>query len=697
MCLHSFFPGRLIWVLALLTAAGGAALGAGREERPLAADWRFHRGAPDGDAAAPAYDDAGWTAVAVPHTWNAQDGQDGGGDYYRGDGWYRRRFTVDDNWRERRVFLEFDGANRTAEVFLNGQRVGAHRGGFARFRFDVTAALNFTSPNVLAVRVSNRGDDNLIPVSGDFTFEGGLYRAVRLVATDAVHVDLLDHASPGVYVHPARVTAQRADLEVRSLLANDLDQPVDLTVTVTISDATGATVVRSEASRTLAAHSRSETKQPLTVDQPHLWAGRADPYLYRVRVEIRRDGVVCDAVTLPCGLRFFAVDPAHGFSLNGQPLDLHGVCRHQERRNQGWAITDGDERDDMAMIRELGATAVRQSHYQQSQLWSDLGDQYGLIMWAELAYVNDAKDDPEFFANAKEQLRELIRQNYHHPAICFWSIGNETFVRDPKTVAPDTNDRLLRALAAVVRAEDDTRLSTYASNGDVTEPRATHPDVIAFNHYFGWYRGSVDDFAPWLDRQHVLRPDLRIGMSEYGVGANPSQHEETARQPMPNGPWHPEEWQTHFHETYWQALAARPWVWGKFIWCMFDFASDGRNEGGTPGLNDKGLVTHDRRVRKDAFYWYKANWSNEPVLYITSRRFTPRTEAVTPVKVYSNAAEVELKVNGRSLGRRQSTNHIFLWPAVNLTPGVNHIAATATAGGAALADACEWLFAPVKE
>jgi beta-galactosidase len=684
--------------MSIALAAGGSSARAAvvdppRQEVALTAGWRFHQG-PVPHASDAALDDSTWEAVALPHTWNARDGQDGGGNYFRGDGWYRRHFRVEPAWAGRRVFLQFDGANRSAEVFLNGRRLGLHRGGFARFRFDATAAIDFAGDNVLAVRVNNGAADNLIPVSADFTFFGGLYRGVSLVATGRVHVDLLDYASPGVYVRPSKVTAQAAELDVRVKLANDDDAPRQVQVRVTVLDAGGEPVQRVETAAALAAHARGEADQPLVLAHPHLWNGRADPYLYSVRTEVLAGGTVCDAVTLPLGLRFFSVDPEHGFSLNGRHLDLHGVSRHQDRLNQGWAVSAADEREDFALIRELGATAVRQSHYQQSQHWSDLGDRYGIVLWAELAFVNEVKDNPEFFANAEEQLRELIRQNYQHPSICFWSIGNETFVRDPKVTPADANDRLLAALAAVAKAEDDTRLSTYASNGDAGEPRAAHTAVIAFNKYFGWYGRTPEDFAPWLDAQHRQHPELCLGLSEYGAGANVAQHEENPRQPAPGGPWHPEEWQAHFHEVYWQALAARPWVWGKFIWNMFDFASDGRNEGGTPGRNDKGLVTYDRRTRKDAFYWYKANWSDEPVLYIASRRFTARTQPVTTVKVYSNADTVDLRVNGVSRGPRTSANRIFLWPDVELAAGENRIEVRARRDGRELEDHCQWTYTP---
>jgi beta-galactosidase len=466
-------------------------------------------------------------------------------------------------------------------------------------------------------------------------------------------------------------------------------------VRVTILDATGAAVASVQKIKPLEALSRGEVSQRVSLVQPHLWDGLRDPYLYQVRTEVLVNGVVRDALDQPLGVRFFSVDPDKGFMLNGRPLELRGVNRHQDREGLGWAIGETEDLEDMALILELGCNAVRTSHYQQSPLWYDLANGKGVILWTEIPFINDVVDTPEFFENCREQLRELIRQNYNQPSILFWGIGNETFVRNEALTAADANDRLLRELAAVVREEDSTRLSSYASNGNVTEKRATFTDVVGFNQYFGWYHDAPEDFISWLDQQHALRPDLKIAMSEYGAGANPDQHETSARKPVASSQWHPEEWQSHFHEVYWQALAQRPWVWGKFIWCMFDLASDGRNEGGVPGRNDKGLVTFDRKTKKDAFFWYKANWSDQPVLYITSRRFTPRTEASTSVKIYSNAKSVELSVNGASRGKQTSRNHIFVWANVTLVPGENHVEARAEIAGQKMTDRCTWRYVPV--
>lgn len=687
---HSKFFWSVCWFAACAAVFGAEATTHERLTLPLVSDWKFHKGTVEG-ADAPNFADASWEAVTLPHTWNVEDGANGGG-YFRGDGWYRRQFEVPREWSGKRVFIQFDGANRTAEVFLNGERLGLHRGGYSRFRYDITPILKSAEKNVLAVRVSNAANDNMIPVSGDYTFFGGLYRAVSLIATEPVHIDLLDHASPGVFVEQTNVTPARAELQVRVRLVNDSETPVDAQVNTVISDATGKSVLTVQRSVQLGALERREIKVPAVLLKPHLWDGQADPYLYRINTYVQTPPTGIDSVSLPLGVRTYTVDRERGLLLNGHYLDLHGVNRHQERDGKGWAVSEADEDEDMAIIEEMGCTFVRQSHYQQSQHWQDLGDRRGMIMWAEVAFGNEVKDNPEFFENAKEQLRELIRQNLHHPAIFFWSIGNETFIRDKKLMPPDSNDRLLRALAAVAREEDPSRLSTYASNGDATEPRAGVADVIGFNHYFGWYHGALQEFATWLDLQHENRPDLRIGMSEYGAGANVAQHDDPTHQPVAKSQFHPEEWQATFHEAYWQTLEKRPWVWCKVIWVMFDFASDGRNEGGTPGRNDKGLVTTDRKTRKDAYYWYQANWSTHPVLHLTSKRFTARTQPSTPVKVYSNLDTVELRVNGTSLGQKTSTNHIFVWPEVNLNPGNNEIEVRGNKDGRDLVDHGTWTY-----
>ncbi|HST54163.1 MAG TPA: glycoside hydrolase family 2 TIM barrel-domain containing protein [Pyrinomonadaceae bacterium] len=674
----------LIFVLVFLNVCAAAAAPNPREEQNIDSGWKFHLGDIE-SAEAEAFDDGAWAAIDLPHTWNARDGEDGGNNYFRGTGWYRKHFVAPRAWADRQVYLQFDGVNRRADVYLNGQLLGTHTGGFARFRFDATPYLKPGTENVVAVRVNNEGNA-VAPTVADFTFFGGIYRGVSLLVTNRVQIETLDYASPGVYLKQVHVSPERADIDVTVKLSNHEQRAAGLRVRTLITDARGATVKETASTSKLDADSRGQVAERLSLERPHLWDGLRDPYLYKVYVEVYENDALRDRVEQPLGLRFFSVDADEGFFLNGRHLGLHGVCRHQDRLDKGWAISDADEREDFALIREMGATAVRVAHYQQSQLWYTLADEQGVVMWAEIPFVGDAIDTPSFFDNAKEQLRELIRQNYNHPSIMFWGVGNET--RQPAA------DALLAQLAVTVRLEDPTRLSTYASDHADDDTKNWHTDLLAFNRYFGWYSRSAEDFAKWADAVHERFPRALLAVSEYGAGASVRQHELNPKRPEPGGHWHPEEYQSAFHEAYWNAISARPYLWATFVWNMFDFAADQRDEGDAPGRNDKGLVTYDRKTRKDAFFFYKANWSTQPVLYITSRRFTERTEATAPVKIYSNAGPVELFVNGISQGKRTGEGRIFRWAAVTLKRGENTVEARAGGDGRRLEDRCVWNYTP---
>ncbi|GJF33605.1 beta-galactosidase [Kitasatospora sp. NE20-6] len=653
----------------------------------LNSDWRFHQGDVAG-AQAPAFDDGAWSALSVPHTWNAQDGADGGGNYYRGVGWYRRRITVPEDLSGKMLFLQFAGANQVADVWIDGTHLGRHQGGYSRFRFGATANLTPGRESVLAVKVTNADNPDIAPLSADYTFQGGLYRNVSLYAVDKLAVRMLDHAGPGVYLRQRSVTAASATVDVRATVFNNNTTSRSLVVRAVVTDANGTIVAdRSSAPQTIGADSGADVVQTLTIADPRRWNGLADPYRYSATVEIRDAvaGKVTDVVTEPLGLRSFSLDPAGGFSLNGKHLDLHGVNLHQDRAGVGWAESDADHMQDFALIRELGATAVRMAHYQHDQKDYNLADATGVVVWAEVPLVNGTTNSAAFTASTQNQLRELIRQNYNHPSIVFWGIGNEQRTDDTAT------NNLLASLAALVRSEDPDRLSAYANNLGNDAKVAGHADTTAYNKYFGWYGGSYNDLGGWADSLHKAEPNRTFALSEYGAGANITQH---ALNPSGYGSgFHPEEYQALLHEASWKQLAARPFVWGSFVWNMFDFASDGRNEGGQRGINDKGLVTRDRSTRKDSFYWYKANWSPEPTLHITSRRWTARTDATTEVKVYSNATEVTAVLNGTSLGKRNSSDRIFKWTGVKLRQGTNTLTVTASIAGATHTDTVTWTLA----
>lgn len=662
-----------------------------RQEMPLNEQWRFRFGATEHPEKL-SREPADWTAISLPHTWNAADGADGGGNYARGIGWYLRQFRADPAWKHRRVFIQFDGASRSAAVYLNGQVIGEHVGGFARFRFEITDALKFDADNVIAVKVSN-AEDGLPPISADFTFFGGLYRGVKLFATDPLHIATLDHASDGVYVTPKKVSAAQAEVSVMAKIRNDAARTEQVRLRVELVAGDGRTVASKDALQEIAGWGDAIFEQTLALSNPRLWNGRQDPYRYTVRVSVLVSGQTKDVVTQPIGLRYFSVDPDKGFFLNGQHLDLHGVCRHQDRAGKGWAIDAADDREDFALIREMGANVIRVAHYPQSELWFDLADENGLIVWAEIPVVNEVAPAPAYADTARQQLRELIRQHYNRPGICFWGVGNETREMGESSGREKPNgpvaNALIAELAALARQEDPTRLSVYASHHRSDDTKNFHTDVLGYNKYIGWYGGAAKDFAAWADELHRRFPTLRFSVSEYGAGASIAQHDDGSRKPEPGGGWHPEEYQTYFHETYWRALRERDYVWGKFIWNMFDFAADQRSEGDTSGINDKGLVTYDRKTRKDAFYFYKANWSTEPVLYIASRRFVQRTAKEVEIKVYSTAERVELFINGVSCGTRAGDQRIFRW-RTELSKGVNRIEARAQGDTGAMRDECTW-------
>ncbi|SFE05825.1 beta-galactosidase [Actinacidiphila alni] len=648
--------------------------------------WRFTKGDVAG-AQAPGFDDSGWQSVSVPHTWNAADGGDGGGDYYRGVGWYRRHVTLPASMAGKMLFLQFAGANQVADVWIDGVHIGQHQGGYARFRFGVTGSLTPGKDSVIAVKVTNASNADIAPLSADYTFQGGIYRNVSLWAVDKLMVRMLDYAGPGLYVRQRSVTAASATVDVTARLFNNDVTSRSVTVRAVVTDATGTIVAeRGSAARSIGANTALDVVQTLTVAGPRRWNGVTDPYLYSVTVEVRdaATGSITDVVTEPLGLRSFGLDAATGFSLNGTRLSLHGVNLHQDRAGEGWAVSNNDHSQDYALIKELGATAVRLAHYQHDQMEYNLADAAGLVVWAEIPLVNSVTNSAAFTASTQNQLRELIRQNYNHPSIVFWGIGNEQNTDDAATNA------LLSSLAALAASEDPDRISTYANDLGNDAGVAGHADTTGFNKYYGWYTGSAADLGTWADSLHTAEPDRTFAISEYGAGANTAQHALNPARPVPGGPSHPEEYQAMLHEASWKQLAARPYIWGSFVWTMFDFASDGRNEGGQPGINDKGLVTRDRAIRKDAFYWYKANWSTAPVLHLTSRRWTTRTDASTEVKVYSNSTAVTAALNGVPLGTLTGADRVFTWTGVTLRPGVNTVTATAVIDGATYTDTVTW-------
>src|SRR5256714_1714973 len=445
-------------------------------------------------------------------------------------------------------------------------------------------------------------------------------------------------------------------------MRSDYAMQQEVEVQAKILDAKGKTVANAWTDASIQGQSTADATCHVTIPQPHLWDGVRDPYLYRAVVEVTRGKTVLDRVVQPLGLRYYSIDPETGFFLNDRHYSLHGVNVHQDYPNKGWATGPKQIEENYRLIREVGCTVVRMAHYQHPEYEYGLCDRTGIVVWAELALVNRIRTTKAFQDNAKQQLRELIKQNFNHPSICFWSLYNEIGSGENLGLVKDLND--------LAHQLDGTRLTTAACSNKMEHPGNWIMDITGINRYWGWYGRSQEYWPQWLDELHGYFPDRAFAISEYGAGASVKQHEVyPTTHPAPGGLWHPEEWQGIFHETAYGAMKQKPWLWGTFLWVMFDFAADQRKEGDHMGRNDKGLVTADRKIRKDTFYYYKANWTTTPFVYITSRRFTVRPPGETTLKVYSNCDVVELFLNGKSLGRRGGTNHVFVWNDVTLKLG----------------------------
>ncbi|WP_196778119.1 glycoside hydrolase family 2 protein [Lentzea aerocolonigenes] len=651
----------------------------------LDSGWRFLRADVPG-AEAPLFNDSSWSSVSVPHTWNALDGQDGGSNYYRGIGWYRKHFTPAASLAGRRLWLQFDGVNQVADVWVNGVRLGQHRGGFAGFRFDATSSLKLGQDNVVAVKADNRAAADVAPLSADFTFFGGIYRHVSLTGVDPLGVRMGDYGGPGVYLRQRSLSDASASVEVTTRSWNNRGSAARVRVRAVVADHAGVVVGESvSAVRSVNAATGFDTVQTVTIPRPHRWNSKADPYLYSASVEIidADTGVAKDVVTQPLGLRLASVDASSGFSLNGKRLRLNGVNAHQDRQNAGWAVSADQQREDFDLMDEMGVNALRTAHYQQAANVYDLADARGYVVWTEIPLVNEVADTAAFRANAQQQLLEMIRQNFNHPSIAFWGIGNEQ-----KTSNTATNN-LLRDLAASVRAEDSGRLSTYASHIGDLDPVSSHADLAAYNKYYGWYDQSSTGPGAWADRLHARDPLRKIALSEYGAGGSVVQHEENPSPPVTTSRWHPEEYQTLVHENSWAQLKTRDFLWGTFVWNMFDFAVDSRSEGDTLGRNDKGLVTYDRSVRKDAFWFYKSQWTDTPFVHLNSARWTSRTVASTTVRAYGTTDNVQLLLNGVAVGAPKPRADVHTWP-ITLRPGANTVTITGTRDGRAYTDTATW-------
>lgn len=577
------------------------------------------------------------------------------------------------------------------QCLCNGKHIGEHRGGYGAFVFEITDKVEYGKENTLLVRVNNGEQLDVMPLVGDFNFYGGIYRDVHLLLTDNLCISPLDYASSGVYLIQQQITDKQAAICARINLSNGTGELRKAVLRLQVNDGK-KTVYETEKEVSMIPHTDVQVENiEFILKNPRLWNGTQDPFMYQTVVTLIKDGKELDKVEQPLGVRYYITDPDKGFFLNGKHLPLHGVCRHQERAEVGNALYPVHHEEDTRIMLDMGVNAVRLAHYPQATYMYDLMDKYGIVTWAEIPFVGPGGyadkgfvDQPSFRENGKEQLKEMIRQHYNHPSICFWGLFNELKEQGDNPV------EYIKELNAMAHREDPTRPTTSASNQDGALNFIT--DHIAWNRYDGWYGATPATLATWLDATHKNHPEIKIAISEYGAGASIYHQQDSLVQTVPGSWWHPENWQTEYHIQNWKIINERPYVWASFVWNMFDFGAAHRMEGDRSGINDKGLVTHDRKIKKDAYYFYRANWNPEPMIYIAGRRNVNRVKPLVDVQVFSNVEEVILIVNDCQCRRMKPDSlKVCLFKEVPLRKGRNEIEVRASDSKKQLIDRCTWI------
>jgi len=629
-----------------------------------------------------------YTEVSLPHTWNT-DALAGKPDYYRGIGSYFKIMNIPAAWKSQKVFIRFHGANSVTDLYVNGKHVGQHKGGYTAFSWDISSHLNFGGRNTIWVRVNNAIDLDLMPLVGDFNTYGGLYRGVEFVVTPKTHLSLGDFGSDGVYVNTSRISSERAEVNVSAIVEGT---PGDVAeVRFRLRDGAQATVDSLIRRIKISENGKADVAALFSVHNPRMWNSVKDPYLYHADVIVssmlNRSGTTpssnTDSIGQHFGIRTFSVDEDNNFILNGNPFQIKGVARHEDWAELGSAVHAENHLRDIELMTEMGVNAVRLAGYPHDPYFISLCDRAGIIVWSELPFNGPGgnrdtgfNNSEAFRENGKKQLREMIHQMYNHPSIFFWGLYNDLTQRG------DDPLEYLKELSSIAKNEDPSRLTIAASTQDGDLNFVT--DLIGFNQFLGWTSGLPTDFSSWGMQLRRNWPKLPSGVSAYGAGASIYQHADSLQKPQVQGSWHPEQWQAHFHEVYWKNIVSKNYFWGTFVWTMFDYGSASRTEGPRHGMNDCGLVTFDRRVPKDAFYFYKANWNeDDPFVYIAQRRWRERGSQTQDIKVYSNDKEVDLSINGVSVGRQPNDGYgTFQWKGVKLKPGENTLEAVNTLGAA---------------
>ena len=682
---------RVLSLTLLLACLGLMTMQAeGRKVESFNSGWSFKKAPAEKELAinAPKWD-KGWSEVEIPHTWNAKDMQVQANSFYEGAAYYKKQYFFPAELKDKRVFLRFEGVGSCAEVFVNGMLATSHKGGYSAFACEISPLLKAGEENEIIVKADNKSRPDVIPVNHNlFGVYGGIYRPVWLVVTEPCNISVTDCASPGVYVTQKNVSKKQADVKVKVKLDNGTLQPVPVTLQNTIYDQEGKQVATHSQSFELSAQGEQAYESSFTIKKPTLWQGRENPYLYKVVSRLIKDGQVIDEMVQPLGLRKYEIVAGKGFYLNGEKYPMYGVTRHQDWWGLGSALKNENHDFDLATIMDVGATTVRFAHYQQSDYLYSRCDSLGLIIWAEIPFVNRVTGQEA--ENCRNQLREMIRQSFNHPSIYVWGLHNEVYQPHQYT------KELTQSLHDLAKTEDPDRYTVSVNGyGHMEHPVNLVADIQGMNRYFGWYEKKIQDIKPWVENLEKEYPHQKLMLTEYGADANLNHQTEYLGDALNwTKEFYPETFATKTHEYQWSVIAAHPYIIASYLWNTFDFCAPMWVRGGVPARNMKGLVTFDRKIKKDSYFWYKANWSKEPVLYLTQRRNWDREKKETSVTVYSNIGTPKVYLNGKELtGIREGYTPVhYIIDNITLDMGKNIVKTVVVKDGKTYEDEIEWVY-----
>lgn len=667
----------------------------GRSVESFNSGWSFKKAPAEKELAVNARKwDSGWSEVEIPHTWNAKDMQVQADNFYEGAAYYKKQYFFPIELKGKRVFLRFEGVGSCAEVFVNGMLATSHKGGYSAFACEISPLLKAGEENEIIVKADNKSRPDVIPINHNlFGVYGGIYRPVWLIVTEPYNISVTDCASPGVYVTQKNVSKKQADVNVKVKLDNGTLQPASVTLQNTIYNQEGKQIATQSRSFELSAQGEQAYESSFTIKNPTLWQGRENPYLYKVVSRLIKDGKVIDEMVQPLGLRKYEIVAGKGFYLNGEKYPMYGVTRHQDWWGLGSALKNENHDFDLATIMDVGATTVRFAHYQQSDYLYSRCDSLGLIIWAEIPFVNRVSGEEA--ENCRNQLREMIRQSFNHPSIYVWGLHNEVYQPHQYT------RELTQSLHDLAKTEDPDRYTVSVNGyGHMEHPVNLVADIQGMNRYFGWYEKKIQDIKPWVENLEKEYPHQKLMLTEYGADANLNHQTEYLGEALNwTKEFYPEAFQTKTHEYQWSVIAAHPYIIASYLWNTFDFCAPLWVRGGVPARNMKGLVTFDRKVKKDSYFWYKANWSKDPVLFLTQRRNWDREKKETSVTVYSNIGTPKVYLNGKELsGIREGYTPVhYIIDHVTLENGKNIVKTVVVKDGKTYEDEIEWMYSGEKK